>query len=683
MTRRPHTQLHQRTNLRVAEQLIAENRISPENYQAALTYLKRYGGRVEEALLEVNALSEAALLSYLAGYYKTNFVSTERLAKVEIDRLVREKIPRKVAEKWQIVPVRFDGTSGVLSIVTADPHNVEMLDEVRIASGAKEVRAYLVRPAAAEAAVSKFYQGDAHAFTNLGKSVQQFGMLDVFERGSITEASVAIAATRVGAMERTMSPGDFALPRETPRETPREASQPRVSVTPVPPAPVAAPAPLPPPPAPSVGVAPQDYAETLNVLVSIIESGRAELRGHSSQVARLTRKLGERIGLEPKELDAVLVAAYLHDLGKIGSYHLTALNVAQYEGHRLAAEKTWMLPSRLMESVKLSPTTVQALVAMYERYDGLGLPGQRAGQEIPLGARVLAIVDSFADLTQNPRNPARRVLPPHEACALLEKFKGSIFDPNLLDLFRATVSGGDLRARLLHNRSRVLVVDADPEETTVLELRLNEQGFEVKIARTSDQALAMLEAGEIEIVISELDIGPRDGFSLLEEARKQSWGRDLPWLILTRRQGRTDAQRAFGLGVVDYVIKPAVTEVLIPKLTQAVERRATQGVARGVSGSLAEMALPDLVQILWHGKKNGLLQLRRGSETGEIHFADGRVVHATWGQLQGEDAFYGLLALTDGEFALDPNFRPPSVSITASPEALLLEGMRRLDEMHR
>src|SRR5690606_36381459 len=104
----------QRTNLRVAEQLIAENRISPENYQAALTYLKRYGGRVEEALLEVNALSEAALLSYLAGYYKTNFVSTERLAKVEADRLVKEKIPRKVAEKWQILPVRFYATSGVL-----------------------------------------------------------------------------------------------------------------------------------------------------------------------------------------------------------------------------------------------------------------------------------------------------------------------------------------------------------------------------------------------------------------------------------------------------------------------------------------------------------------------------------------------------------------------------------------
>ncbi len=669
MTRRPITQLHQRTNLRVAEQLAAEQRISPENYQAALTYLNRYGGRIEEALLEVKALSETALLSYLAGLYKTNFVSTERLSKVEIDRLVRDKVPRKVAEKWQIVPVRFDATSGVLWIITADPHNVEMLDEVRIASGAKEVRAFIVRPAAAEAAVNKFYLGDTHAFTNLGNSVQQFGLLDVYERSLPDEGSVAVAITRVGSKERTMSADDFEPPREAPSPP---------SVTPPP-----APSPVSPTHPVSTGIDPNDYAETLNVLVSIIESGRAELRGHSSQVARLTRKLGERIGLEPSELDAILVAAYLHDLGKVGTYHLTALNVAQYEGHRLAAEKTWMLPARLMEGVKLSPITVQTLASMYERYDGLGLPGQRAGQEIPLGARVLAIVDSYADLTQNSRNPARRVLPPHEACDLLEKFKGSIFDPNLLDLFRASVSGDDLRARLLHKRSRALLVDADPEETTVLELRLIEQGFEVKIARTSDQALSMLEGGEIEIVISELDIGPHDGFALLEEARKQPWGRDLPWLILTRRQGRAEAQRAFSLGVIDYVIKPAITEVLIPKMTQAIERRSTQSGARGVSGSLAEMALPDLVQILWHGKKTGLLKLRRGAEVGEIHFADGRVVNATWGQLRGEEAFYGLLSLVDGEFALDPNFRPPSVVITTSPEALLLEGMRRLDEMQR
>ena len=51
-----------------------------------------------------------------------------------------------------------------------------------------------------------------------------------------------------------------------------------------------------------------------------------------------------------------------------------------------------------------------------------------------------------------------------------------------------------------------------------------------------------------------------------------------------------------------------------------------------------------------------------------------------WGKLRGEEAFYAMLRISDGEFALDPNFRAPEVVISASPEALLLEGMRRLDE---
>ena len=78
----------------------------------------------------------------------------------------------------------------------------------------------------------------------------------------------------------------------------------------------------------------------------------------------------------------------------------------------------------------------------------------------------------------------------------MARYKGTVFDPNLVDLLRQTVTGDDLKARLLANRHRALIIDADPEETTVLELRMLEQGFEVTQAHTSDQALKVLERGE-------------------------------------------------------------------------------------------------------------------------------------------------------------------------------------------
>src|SRR5690606_21941056 len=113
----------------------------------------------------------------------------------------------------------------------------------------------------------------------------------------------------------------------------------------------------------------------------------------------------ERIGLNPSQLSNLQIAAFLHDLGKAGAYHLTTLNVAEYEGHATQAKKTVTSPARLMEAVGLSSDTKMAVEQMYERFDGDGFPDGLKGKDISLGARILAIADTYADLTQNPRNP--------------------------------------------------------------------------------------------------------------------------------------------------------------------------------------------------------------------------------------------------------------------------------------
>jgi hypothetical protein len=152
--------------------------------------------------------------------------------------------------------------------------------------------------------------------------------------------------------------------------------------------------------------------------------------------------------------------------------------------------------------------------------------------------------------------------------------------------------------------------------------------------------------------------------------------------VYTRRQERAVAQKAFGLGVLDYVNKPASADVLVAKLKALLDQRAAASprTARGVSGSLREMGLPDMVQVLFHGRKSGKLQIRGEGQAGEIHFLEGNVMNAIWGALAGENAFYAMLKLTDGEFELDPSFKATDRVINQSAEALLLEGMRRLDE---
>ncbi len=760
---------------KAADLLLRAQALPKQQFDRVVALVKQHDERAEDVMIDHDIMSEADLLKALSAVYRTHFVSTEKLAKADIPRATVQMIPRRVAETLGVFPVLFDRTKNVLSVVTADPDNVDVLRDIQLVSGAQDVKAFVARPAAIAAAIRKHHAGDPRAFEvleragieyNFGNQVLPDGRVMVAKdsfrqaagsspdhaQGSAPQLPVAPPGNRAPPLppgargprvpideedELVMpKPPRHAQPHRAHPEpdpeprAPRRTGQMSLSVPPPPP-PSAQPAPMPPaapvpqplparsaalprqeeasiPPA-AVSAAPSharggkpkrdteaptsDVArqhilehdttiELLTVLVSLLENSRQELRGHSSQVARLLRRVAERMNLDRAETQAMIVAGHIHDLGKMGQFHLTALNCAEYEGHRVAAQKAYDTPLRLLESVRLTPSIKNAVFHMYERVDGRGFPDKLVGKEIPLGARLLSVADTYADLTQNPRNPFRKVLGPAEAMDVLLEHKGTIFDSSILDLFKALVLGEDMKAKLLASRYRVLLVDADPEESTVLELRMVEQGFDVKTARSVDAArkLASAEGADFDLVVCELELPDADGLAFLSEARKEAWGRDMPWVVHTQKQGRTEANRAFELGAMDFVAKPVQADVLVAKLKAMLDQWSTGRGAKGVSGSLREMGLPDIVQVLFHGRKTGKLNVRSGGKNGEIHFLEGNIANAIVGDVTGAPAFYALLKFAEGDFALDPGFVPPKRVMVESSEALLLEGMRRMDE---
>ena len=91
-----------------------------------------------------------------------------------------------------------------------------------------------------------------------------------------------------------------------------------------------------------------------------------------------------------------------------------------------------------------------------------------------------------------------------EACDVIASFKGTVFDPQLVEVFRPLALGDDIRARLLVDQPTVLLVDPSAEDTELIEQRLTEQGFDVRAARTLQQALYELQSNEIDVVVSEV-----------------------------------------------------------------------------------------------------------------------------------------------------------------------------------
>jgi HD-GYP domain-containing protein (c-di-GMP phosphodiesterase class II) len=169
-------------------------------------------------------------------------------------------------------------------------------------------------------------------------------------------------------------------------------------------------------------------------LVSVVDLRDSYTGGHSSRVAGFARTIGLHLGLPDSELDNVVMAALLHDIGKVGvpdhvllkAGRLTEDEFAQIRKH---PELGWMALKNIDEFKNVS----MIVLHHHERMDGDGYPGRLRGEAIPLGSRIVAVADSYDALTTNrPYRPARsRQQAVDEMLSCVE----SQFDPRVLAAF--------------------------------------------------------------------------------------------------------------------------------------------------------------------------------------------------------------------------------------------------------
>ncbi len=667
------------------------------------------GIRFEEALIEAG-LPEEQLLKMLAEMYRVQYISTQKLGAASIDKRTLALVPVTIAEQREIVPVLLDRQRSVLSVVTADPDDTETLKELELATQARTIKPLVARPASVRAAISKFYHGDDFAFSvlrneNLGRAV---------ERAAFAEPPPPLPATAEAPPPpppppapppppvRSAKPAERRAPPLPERRDPRPDESSPLPVTlspaharsepPTPPPAAGAPGQPPPeeesppraehPPVPKGEIVGEPFQLAV-VMLSLLEGNRKDLRGHSIQTARLVRKVCEKFNVPKTRTRAAELGALIHDLGKASNYHLTPYNVARYDGHQAVAQKLYATPERVLESARLAKTALATVTHMYERYDGKGFPHALRGSEIPLESRILAICDSYTDLTSNPRNSFRKVLTAEEAVQALRELVGSVFDPKVVDRFARVVLGDEIAERLRSDRGNVLLVDPDVEETTALELALLEKQYDVHIARTIDEALLSFESTDVDVVVSEMVLGAESGFDLLRKVHASRKGHDVPFVFLTHETDATRVAEALDQGAADYLFKPLASQVVVAKVRRLLEQTESVERVRGVSGSLEEMGLPDIVQILHQGRKTCALELEADGQSGTVFFKEGAIVDVSWRGLRGDEAFYAVVAVSKGRFTIDQSVQPTERTVQSSPEMLLLEGMRRLDEAGR
>jgi len=169
-------------------------------------------------------------------------------------------------------------------------------------------------------------------------------------------------------------------------------------------------------------------------LVSLVDLRDAYTGGHSSRVASMVRATGLRLGLPDVQLDHVVMAALLHDIGKVGvpdhvllkRGRLTTDEFAHIKKH---PELGWMALKNIEDFKPIGLIVLHH----HERMDGAGYPGNLKGNAIPLGSRIVAVADSYDALTTN--RPYRSARTKQQAIDEMLRCVDTQFDARVLEAF--------------------------------------------------------------------------------------------------------------------------------------------------------------------------------------------------------------------------------------------------------
>jgi len=176
------------------------------------------------------------------------------------------------------------------------------------------------------------------------------------------------------------------------------------------------------------------YENTLQALVTALDFRDNETQGHSYRVVEYAMRVAEVLSLDETQLTWVRWGAILHDVGKIGIPDSILLKPGKLTDEEWAVMKQHPeMGYRMLQHIEFLEPALDVVLCHQERWDGTGYPRALAGEAIPVGARIFAVVDTFDAMTSD--RPYRAALSIEAAREEIRKFSGTQFDPAIAAAF--------------------------------------------------------------------------------------------------------------------------------------------------------------------------------------------------------------------------------------------------------
>ena len=175
------------------------------------------------------------------------------------------------------------------------------------------------------------------------------------------------------------------------------------------------------------------FLSTVEALANALEARDEYTSSHARWITDTALRVGAELGLDGETLKRLELGALFHDIGKIGIPNSVLLKPGPLtEDERALIETHPELGAKIIAPIDQLQGVCEIVRACHERWDGGGYPERRAGEEIPLEARIIFACDAFHAMTTD--RPYRAALPPEEALRRLQEAAGSQFDPRVVEI---------------------------------------------------------------------------------------------------------------------------------------------------------------------------------------------------------------------------------------------------------
>jgi diguanylate cyclase (GGDEF)-like protein len=181
------------------------------------------------------------------------------------------------------------------------------------------------------------------------------------------------------------------------------------------------------------------FLETVEALANALEANDEYTSSHARWITDLALKVGEGLGLDGRALKRLELGALFHDIGKIGIPEAILLKPGPLTvAERRLVERHPELGEKIIAPIDRLEEVRPIVRHCHERFDGMGYPDQRQGEEIPIESRIIFVCDAYHAMTTD--RPYRKRLPQAEALRRLEEGAGTQFDPSVVRVCRRVLS---------------------------------------------------------------------------------------------------------------------------------------------------------------------------------------------------------------------------------------------------